>query len=102
MVEAGSPHSGEYMLETIGDKVLVRDHAIGARPEHELLLWCSRTSVDPQTAGRIRNLVGEEIDWQYLSRKASQHGVMPLLWQSFSTICPEAVPRATLDQLRLD
>jgi hypothetical protein len=40
------------------------------------------------------------MDWPFLLRTAHQHGVMPLLYRSLSTACPEAVPQTVLAQLR--
>jgi hypothetical protein len=74
--------------------------AAGTRPEAELLLCCARTRLDPESAGRIRTLVREPIDWHYLTRAASTHGVMPLLYWHLNAVCPEAVPGAILEQLR--
>ena len=53
-----------------------------------------------ERAERIRILLREGIDWEYLIRTAKFHGVMPLLYRSLNTTYPEAVPKAALDQLR--
>ena len=37
--------------------------AVGDRPEIELLLCCSRTYIDPETAAQIENLLQEDLDW---------------------------------------
>jgi len=73
---------------------------VGPCPEAELLLCCARTCLDAESAERIRDLLQEDIDWAYLIQTALRHGVMPLLSRSLYTVCPEAVPRAILDQLR--
>lgn len=73
---------------------------MATRPEVELLLCCARTHIDTTTGERIHTLLQQDIDWAYLSRIASQHGVMPLLYQSLKTFCPESVPQAILEQLR--
>jgi hypothetical protein len=70
------------------------------RPEVELLLCFARTRIDAKTSERIRTLLQEDIDWAYLIQTAAQHGVMPLLYQSLNTTCPEVVPKAILNQLR--
>lgn len=56
--------------------------------------------MDPGRAERIRTLLRNNIDWQYLVRTASRHGVVPLLYWHLDATCPDAVPKATLDQLR--
>ena len=69
-------------------------------PEVELLLCCARTHIEPKTAARIRTLLQQDINWAYLIQTAAQHGIIPLLYQSLSTTCPEAVPKPVLSQLR--
>ena len=69
-------------------------------PERALILCCARTRIDAKTAEQMRNLLHKDIDWAYLIKTAGQHGVIPLVYQSLNTICPEAVPSAYLTQLR--
>jgi Uncharacterised nucleotidyltransferase len=70
------------------------------RKEEELLLCCTRTYMPPTTAARLRTILLEDIDWEYLMRIAQWHGVMPLLYHSLNSTCPEAIPQARLKQLR--
>lgn len=72
-----------------------------ARPEVELLLCCAQTGINSSTAERIQTLLQGEIDWADLLQVALfQHQVMPLLYNSLNTICPEVVPQPVLAQLR--
>ncbi len=73
---------------------------VGARPEVELLLLCARTQMDSERAARVEALLQEDINWDYLLETAQEHGVMPFLFWNLNAICPEAVPKATIDQLR--
>jgi Uncharacterised nucleotidyltransferase len=73
---------------------------MNARKEEELLLCCARTHMSPATASRIRTLLLDEIDWEYLFGIAQWHGVMPLLYHSLKSTCPESVPQAKFQQLR--
>jgi hypothetical protein len=50
------------------------------RPEDELLLCCSRTDANPQIVGRIRDLIGSEIDWDYFFKLARRHSLVPLAY----------------------
>jgi hypothetical protein len=70
------------------------------RSEVELLFCCTRTHIDSEIAERIRTLLQQDIDWAYLIQTAAQHGIIPLLYQSLNTTCPEAVTKANLAQLR--
>lgn len=82
------------------DEISTKAPAASIRLEVELLLCCARTCTDSAIVERIRALLREDIDWAYLTHTALQHGVMPLLYRSLYTTCPEAVPGAILDQLR--
>ncbi len=64
-----------------------------SRPEAELLLCCARSIRSPEIADRIRALVHESIDWQYLLRMAHRHGLAPLIYWHLDAACPEAVPK---------
>jgi Uncharacterised nucleotidyltransferase len=70
------------------------------RPEAELLLLCARTRLKPDKAQRLRELLKKGIDWNYLVRQALFHGAMPLLFRNLSLVCPDGIPKATLNQLR--
>lgn len=76
-----------------------RPPAVGTRPEWELLRSSARSVVDAGDSERIRRLAGSDLDWDRLVELASHHHVMPLLYRSLSTVCPDAVPAALLDQL---
>jgi hypothetical protein len=73
---------------------------IGSRPEEDLLLCCSRMSIDSERVKRIRMLLQNKIDWLYLSQLALRHGLMPLLYRNLKATHSDAVPRETLDRLR--
>jgi hypothetical protein len=103
----GSEIVGRVLMVERGGRQMALDTAarraagwLTARPEIDLLLCCARTRIDPANAERIRSLLREDVDWTYLLRTARRHGVMPLLWRSLQATCPEAVPQATLAQLR--
>jgi putative nucleotidyltransferase-like protein len=70
------------------------------RPEVALLLCCARARVDAESAEQMSTLLQQHLDWPFLMQTALQHGVMPLLYQHLSTMCPEAIPTAALKQLR--
>ncbi|MFN6487970.1 MULTISPECIES: nucleotidyltransferase family protein [unclassified Nostoc] len=70
------------------------------RPEIELLLCCTRTHIDSETAERIKTLLQQNIDWTLLVEIATYHGTIPLLYQSLNTTVKEAIPKTVLTQLR--
>jgi hypothetical protein len=65
------------------------------------LLCCARTVVEPHQAERIKALVQQSINWEWLLELAIGHAVMPLLAKNLSTVCPDAVPEAVGQQLRV-
>ncbi|MFN6537643.1 MAG: nucleotidyltransferase family protein [Nostoc sp. EkiNYC01] len=70
------------------------------RPEIELLLCCTRTHIDSETAERIKTLLQQNIDWTLLIQIATYHGTIPLLYQSLNKIGKEAIPQTVLTQLQ--
>jgi Uncharacterised nucleotidyltransferase len=69
-------------------------------PEIELILCCARTHITPSTAERIKTLLQQDINWNYLIKIASRNGIVPILSESLKTIGPEALPKDILSQLR--
>lgn len=69
-------------------------------PEIELILCCARTNITTATAERIKTLVQQNINWNYLIETASRHGVLPLLYQSLKTTCPDTLAHNILAQLK--
>src|SRR5215217_2834112 len=77
-----------------------QDLTLCSHPEVELLLCCSRTSLDPGKINRIRTLLEKDLDWEYLLSTAHRHGVAPLLFRNLSADFRGAVPETVLDRLR--
>jgi hypothetical protein len=73
---------------------------VSDRPEVELLLCCTRTHIDSEIAERIKTLLQSRHRLGVPNPDCTRHGVIPLLYQSLSTTCPEAVPKTNLAQLR--
>ncbi|MFP4099387.1 nucleotidyltransferase domain-containing protein [Coleofasciculus sp.] len=85
----------------INNTVSNKSPEVATHPEFDLLLCCSRTQMDATTAKSIKTLVESNINWAHLIQMADRHGVLPLLYQSLNSTCPEAVPQTILNQLRL-
>ena len=69
-------------------------------PEAQFLIGCARTSCSELTSRRIREAAQHEMNWPLLLDLARYHGVGPLLYRTISTVCPDLVPKASLDALR--
>lgn len=66
----------------------------GPCPEQELARLCARTQLSPAARARLRRLLDEDLDGDYLLRWAARHGVLPLLHrhlQPFSEVAPPEV-----------
>jgi hypothetical protein len=74
--------------------------ATGKSLEAELLLLCASSRMESERADRIKALVRKNVDWTYLLRMAGRHRVMPLLYWNLNAVCPEDIPKSTLDELR--
>ena len=68
-------------------------------PEAELILCCARTQLTAPLTERIRTLLDLTLDWPNLVRTALIQRVAPLVYNRLSTIRPEVVPAAVLDDL---
>ena len=64
--------------------------------EISLLLACARTRVDGPAAERIRALVRQPLNWEWITRTAVDHGVFPLLYDVLQRNAPDAIPPATV------
>ncbi len=73
---------------------------LSRRPEHELLLCCSRTTSPPHIAQRIRDLAKPDVDWEYLFLLARRHAVVPLLYLQLERHASDLVPPETLRHLK--
>ena len=71
------------------------------RPEVELLLTCARPRLDVAQSTRVRDLVSQQFDWDYLLQLADRHGMHPLLHWHLNAVCPEAVPEIQREHLRV-
>ena len=60
--------------------------------EVAVLLSCTRTTMDSETAASLKILLQQPIDWQYLLKIARHHKVMPLLYWNLNNTCPEVLP----------
>ena len=75
--------------------------AAGVSPETELLLNCSaNVRMSGERTSRIKELLRQELDWDYLIQLTLRHELMPLLYWQLHTISPGTVPQAYLSQLR--
>lgn len=73
---------------------------IATSPENELLVCVARRSLNDNLVERVTSLLAGKLDWSYLSNKARQHGLLPLLFHHLNSIGPESVPTPILNSLK--
>jgi Uncharacterised nucleotidyltransferase len=73
---------------------------IATSPENELLVCVARRSLNDNLVGRVTSLLAGKLDWSYLSNKARQHGLLPLLFHHLNSIGPESVPAPILNSMK--
>lgn len=71
-----------------------------ARREHELLLCCARTNVQPEKIERLRALSATKIDFDYLLLLARRHSIVPLLFKQLNQHAADLVPSDFLAKLK--
>src|SRR5438132_5980810 len=69
------------------------------RPELELLLVCARPHINDERARRARELTQQSLDWDYLVKASSSHGLLPLLYTNLKAVSA-VVPQDHLARLR--
>ncbi|MGK7958534.1 MAG: GlcNAc-transferase family protein [Crocosphaera sp.] len=74
----------------------------GSLRDRKLLLLCAKPALDSTKTEKIKKIIWEGVNWDYLLRTASQQRVMPLLYWNLKNTCPEAVPETTFTQLEQD
>jgi len=82
-----------------GDEVERHKH-MNVRPEYQLLLCCARTESNNDNQDRIRKLVSNGLDWDYILQMGKNHGLAPLLYYHLHrhNLDPQ-IPQSTMDQL---
>jgi hypothetical protein len=77
-----------------------RDAGSDARPEVLLLLCCARTQTNAEMKARVRLLLRQTLDWDYLLQASLSHRVMPLLYQQLRTNFSDLVPAEFMERLQ--
>ena len=69
------------------------------RPEDELILHCAQMQDGADSGEQLRVLLGKDIEWPYLRKRALWQGMVPFLYHKIRDACSEEVPEAFLNQL---
>jgi putative nucleotidyltransferase-like protein len=74
---------------------------VAARPEQTLLLTCARAALDARQRKQVQDLVLQPLDWELVVQLADRHGLQPLLHWHLNDVCPDVVPAAIRQHLRV-
>ena len=69
--------------------------------EKQLLASCARTRMIPEIAERIREIVAEPLDWDFVLGEATENSVEPLLEMNLRAVVPDGAPAAAMERLKL-
>lgn len=70
------------------------------RPEYRLLLCCARTKLSKDNADKVRKLVNDGLDWDYVLQMGKSHGLTPLLYYHLHQIkYDHQIPQPIMNQL---
>ncbi len=75
------------------------DQNIKITDEDKILLLCARTRLNPEIESKLTKLLNIDLDWDYLTRRAFQHKLMPLLYWNLKEF-KEEVPENVLKSLK--
>ena len=63
----------------------------------DLLICCA--GVDPEKGPKLEALISQGVDWNLVIQQGQRHGILPLLYWSFKTHCPDRVPDPIMKEL---
>ena len=63
-----------------------------SRPEHEIVSCVARRELDAEQQTRLRSLLRQDLNWDYLFTTANTHGLIPLLQKHLHTLDADPVP----------
>ncbi|MCK4732459.1 MAG: nucleotidyltransferase family protein, partial [Methanophagales archaeon] len=67
-----------------------------------LLLYCTRTSMDEAITQKVKGILNDRLDWDYIVETSMRHGISPLLYWNLSRIDDgEYVPAEVMTKLRI-
>jgi hypothetical protein len=88
-----------FVSNVTSNALSVKDFEANLRPEIELLLCCARLCVRSDGRVRIMLLLGTDLDWVYLIKLASRHGLLPLLYRHLNALAPHSSTQGNLHRV---
>jgi len=73
---------------------------VNMQPEYQLLLGCARTKLSKNNQDKIRKLVNNGLNWDYVLQMGKAHGLAPLSYYQLHRIdLDHQIPQSIMDQL---
>jgi hypothetical protein len=69
------------------------------RYEIDLILACSKGSLNENDRDTIAHILKNELNWDYFYRQAERHLLIPLIFHNLMNTAPEHVPEEILRQM---
>jgi hypothetical protein len=63
----------------------------------DLLICCA--GVDPEKGPKLEAMISKGVDWNLVIEQGQRHGILPLLYWSLKTQCPDKVPDPFMKEL---
>ena len=70
----------------------VRTTRLRGRPEHEIVLCVARRELGAEEQAHLRQLLKQNLDWDYLFTIANTHGLLPLFQKHLHALGADPVP----------
>ena len=70
------------------------------RAENEALLLCARHQLAPEQVARLRELISQDLDWDYIYKLARRHSLVPLVFSQLDRSVRDFVPPDVLQRFR--
>ncbi|MBU7029485.1 MAG: nucleotidyltransferase family protein [Theionarchaea archaeon] len=67
--------------------------------EDRLLLYCARTAMNEDTASRLKDILNQGLDWEYIVESSTVHCISPLLYWNLRSVEGKDVPENVIKQL---
>jgi len=69
--------------------------------EIRLILSCATTRITPDASETIDRFAAQDLNWELVAELAVKHNVVPIVYSSLDTVCPERVPESILKDLKV-
>lgn len=70
------------------------------KKEDKLLLFCAQTTIKPAIVEKIRSIIQDGVNWDYIIRMGHRHNLIPLLYWQLNEICPDSVPENVMVEFK--